>query len=250
MSEFLSVAASALDAPELIVQRSAEAKAKATGASVDDILKAWAGGEAVAAPAAAAAPAAEPGPAAEPTPEPTAEPAAAPPPEPTPTAAPPEVPVVVGTAPAAAPPVLTGRKENPFLVLAAAIGLFATVVLIGFISPAVPAEGNGVYSSAIPLSESGQAGRDVYLREGCAACHTQQVRPIVSDAGLGGVTLSDSNQVLGSHRYGPDLAAIGARTESDASLIRVLEGAAGHPAYGNLSDDDVTNLVSYLLESR
>lgn len=48
MSEFLSAAASALGLPEPIVERSAGARAAETGASVDDILKAWAGGEEIA----------------------------------------------------------------------------------------------------------------------------------------------------------------------------------------------------------
>ncbi|HKZ18801.1 MAG TPA: hypothetical protein VJQ57_01685 [Acidimicrobiia bacterium] len=43
----LSAAASALGAPESIVKRSAEARAKASGVSVDEILAAWAGGVAV-----------------------------------------------------------------------------------------------------------------------------------------------------------------------------------------------------------
>jgi len=46
----LSAAAQALGLPESLVQRSAEARAAETGQSVDDILAAWAGGEAVAAP--------------------------------------------------------------------------------------------------------------------------------------------------------------------------------------------------------
>jgi mono/diheme cytochrome c family protein len=46
----LSAAAAALGVSEAIVKRSAEARANATGASVDDVLKAWAGG--AAAPAA------------------------------------------------------------------------------------------------------------------------------------------------------------------------------------------------------
>ncbi len=41
----LAAAAAALGIPELLVQRSAEARAAETGASVDDILAAWAGGE-------------------------------------------------------------------------------------------------------------------------------------------------------------------------------------------------------------
>jgi mono/diheme cytochrome c family protein len=50
----LAAAAAALGIPELLVQRSAEARAAETGASVDEILAAWAGGES--GPAAAAQP--------------------------------------------------------------------------------------------------------------------------------------------------------------------------------------------------
>lgn len=80
MSEFLAAAASTMNVPEALVERSAEARAKATGASVEEVLQAWAGGEAAPATAPAAPsnePAAEAEPAAEPAPEP--EPAAAPP---------------------------------------------------------------------------------------------------------------------------------------------------------------------------
>ncbi len=56
MSELLAQAAAALNAPEAIVKRSAEARAKAGGISTDEVLAAWAGGDAVttAAPAPAA----------------------------------------------------------------------------------------------------------------------------------------------------------------------------------------------------
>ena len=64
MSELLAQAAAALNAPEAIVKRSAEARARAGGMSTDEVLAAWAGGGSVAAPA-AAAPA--PTPAAQPT---------------------------------------------------------------------------------------------------------------------------------------------------------------------------------------
>jgi mono/diheme cytochrome c family protein len=98
MSEFLSAAAQAMNAPEVLVQRSAEARSKATGTPVDAILEAWAGGAAVATPAPppAAAPEPQPAPAAapEPQPEPHAEPALAAPQPVTPAAA------VVGPPPA------------------------------------------------------------------------------------------------------------------------------------------------------
>lgn len=44
MSEYLSAAAAAMGLPESLVQRSAEARATETGASVDEVLQAWAGG--------------------------------------------------------------------------------------------------------------------------------------------------------------------------------------------------------------
>jgi len=47
MSELLSKVAEILKAPEELVQRSAEARAEASGKSVDEVLQSWAGGEAV-----------------------------------------------------------------------------------------------------------------------------------------------------------------------------------------------------------
>ncbi len=54
MSDLLTAAAAALDTPEILVERSAAARAEANGTSVGDVLAAWAGG----APVTAAAPAA------------------------------------------------------------------------------------------------------------------------------------------------------------------------------------------------
>lgn len=70
MSEYLSAAADAMGLPEALVERSAEARAAETGASTEDVLKAWAGGEEVAAAAPAEEPAEAPEPSAE---EPAAE---------------------------------------------------------------------------------------------------------------------------------------------------------------------------------
>jgi len=69
----LAAASAAMGVPEALVKRSAEARSRATGASVDEILTAWAGG--AAAPAAAPP---EPVPSPEsrvPSPEPASEPA-------------------------------------------------------------------------------------------------------------------------------------------------------------------------------
>ena len=48
MSELLAQAAAALNAPEAIVKRSAEARARAGGLSTDEVLAAWAGGAPIA----------------------------------------------------------------------------------------------------------------------------------------------------------------------------------------------------------
>jgi hypothetical protein len=73
------------------------------------------------------------------------------------------------------------------------------------------------------------------------------VRPVVADIDLGAVTLNDTNQVLGSRRFGPDLSNVGARL-SASQIEAVVGGLAGHPAHG-LSGDDMAALVAYLAES-
>ena len=54
MSDLVNKVAELLNAPVDLVQRSAEARAQASGVSVDDVLNSWAGGENVAASAAPA----------------------------------------------------------------------------------------------------------------------------------------------------------------------------------------------------
>lgn len=58
MSEQLAAAAAAMNVPEPLVDRSSRAWADASGATVDEVLAAWAGGEVAAAASAAPAPAA------------------------------------------------------------------------------------------------------------------------------------------------------------------------------------------------
>ena len=51
MSDLVNKVAEILNAPVDLVQRSAEARAAASGVTVDDVLSSWAGGESVAASA-------------------------------------------------------------------------------------------------------------------------------------------------------------------------------------------------------
>ena len=60
-------------------------------------------------------------------------------------------------------------------------------------------------------------GRDIYIREGCNNCHTQTVRPLLSDTerygeySKSGEFAYDQPFLWGSRRTGPDLARIGGK---------------------------------------
>jgi cytochrome c oxidase cbb3-type subunit 2 len=79
-------------------------------------------------------------------------------------------------------------------------------------------------------------GAEVYRANGCAACHTQQVRPqgLGSDINHGwGVRRSTAYDylfqepvLLGSQRVGPDLANAGKRMNFDSVLLRLYEPRA------------------------
>jgi len=250
MSGQLSAASAAMGLPEDLVRRSAEARAAETGAAVDDILAAWAGGEA-APPGAetAAAPAAGPAPADKPATE-EAAPAPTAPAEAAPAAATEAQPQVV-TVPAGPykPPTLVGGEDNPATVMVGAIGLFLVVLVVGLVGPAVPMDEPGARTGDIAYSGAALDGQAIYRSQGCHACHTQMVRPVVADVGLGDVTLNDSNQITGTRRFGPDLSDVGSRRDT-SQLETVVSGDDGaHPPF-RLAADDMAAVVAYLAESR
>lgn len=247
----LSAAAEALGLPEALVERSAEARATETGSSVDEILAQWAGGEVTPTPAPTEEPAAQPEEAA-PEEESLAEEAAEPAP-PTPVIETPGEPEEATAPPVAAPsgpykpPVLVGAKDNPMTVLAGIVGLFLIVVMVGLVGPSIAFDSPGARTSAIDYSDQALDGQEVYLRTGCAACHTQMVRPVVADVGLGPVTLNDTNQAIGTRRFGPDLSDVGTRITA-SQLEAIVGGLGDHPSQ-NLAQEDLSALVAYLSES-
>ena len=60
-------------------------------------------------------------------------------------------------------------------------------------------------------------GRDIYIREGCANCHSQMIRPFRSETerygpySLAAESVWDHPFLFGSKRTGPDLARVGGR---------------------------------------
>ncbi len=70
-----------------------------------------------------------------------------------------------------------------------------------------------------PYTRQERLGRQVYVSEGCAYCHSQVVRPIREDAvygrpSVGGDFVFQTPELLGDHRNGPDLTDIGERQPS------------------------------------
>jgi hypothetical protein len=253
MSDLSAAAAAALGIPEAIVMRSAAARASETGMTVDEVLAAWAGGGSIDAPAppsvgeeapqvvievpnTAAAPSSvdetPTGPAA------TEEDSA-----PTAPAAPSEI-----RSPAGKPPVLVSEPDRPMIILAGVVGLFVAVLLVGLVGPSAATENPGARTSVIAYSAAGFHGQELYEGLGCGSCHTQMVRPIVSDVGLGAVSLNDSNQVLGTRRFGPDLSDVGNRL-AGAQIEAIITGFDDHPGVV-LSSSDLEDLTTYLVESK
>ncbi|MDC9714795.1 MAG: cytochrome-c oxidase, cbb3-type subunit II [Gammaproteobacteria bacterium] len=68
-----------------------------------------------------------------------------------------------------------------------------------------------------PYSALQLTGRDIYIREGCVGCHSQQIRPLVAEvmrygeASVSGEGIYDRPFLWGSKRTGPDLARLGGK---------------------------------------
>ena len=68
-----------------------------------------------------------------------------------------------------------------------------------------------------PYTPLEQAGRDIYIREGCYVCHSQMIRPFRDEVeryghySLAAESMYDHPFQWGSKRTGPDLARVGGR---------------------------------------
>jgi cytochrome c oxidase cbb3-type subunit 2 len=68
-----------------------------------------------------------------------------------------------------------------------------------------------------PYSPLELAGRNIYIREGCYVCHSQQIRPLRDEVeryghySLAAESMYDHPFQWGSKRSGPDLARVGAK---------------------------------------
>jgi cytochrome c oxidase cbb3-type subunit 2 len=99
-----------------------------------------------------------------------------------------------------------------------------------------------------PYSALELEGRDIYIRESCSTCHTQQIRPLLAEVKRYGPYSRaeefayDRPFLWGSKRTGPDLARIGGRysdTWHRLHLIdpRSVESRSIMPSYARLADE-------------
>jgi cbb3-type cytochrome oxidase subunit 1 len=172
-----------------------------------------------------------------------------------------ESPAAPGIAAAEVDPelVLTAAPSVP-KVLRYAVAFFVLAALVVLVLPS--------FESADPTQladrsrtyrpgDSNTIGRAVYLQEGCAYCHTQQVRPIVTDVGLGAVSVpgdysKETPVLIGVQRYGPDLMHLRLRSDFEAVESRLQRPREDRPwsimpEYDYLSASDRAALVAYLV---
>lgn len=161
------------------------------------------------------------------------------------------------------------HKDHKNLVLLA-FSVFVTLSIGVAIIPAYQMEEYEPIPGQRDLTDSQREGLNIYVSEGCVACHTQQVRSIEMDKTWGErpSLASDyyyskqrmdvwrqSPSLLGSERTGPDLTNVGKRQPSDQWHLlhlynpRLVVEASIMPSYpwlfkkmqvADLSIDDVT----------
>ena len=230
MSELLAKVAEILGAPETLVQRSAEARAEASGNTVDEVLQSWAGGEAIAASA-------------------------------------PEVKEEVAVVEEAVEQVFEEesvelKNESSLAFITGVIGVAIFTYFFAFAIPKNQSQDLVAESlnNEIEVSQEVLKGAQVYNELNCQSCHTQNVRLLIPDSQNGKILknrFADEAIIknTGLLRLGPDLSTSATRepTNNKSWLSRYLEDSASvrdkipHPNYDFLTSTDLDYLLTYLL---
>jgi cytochrome c oxidase cbb3-type subunit I/II len=148
-------------------------------------------------------------------------------------------------------------SEKPHRKLEALPAIFTVLtlvaVLVGTLIELVPtlsAHEYVQYGKTRPYRALELAGRDIYVREGCYLCHSQQIRPMISETLRYGKpsrldeSAFDHPFQWGSKRTGPDLARVGGKYPDMWHVRHLLDPRAVvprsiMPAYGWLFRDGI-----------
>ncbi|MBN8530235.1 MAG: cytochrome-c oxidase, cbb3-type subunit II [Alphaproteobacteria bacterium] len=80
-----------------------------------------------------------------------------------------------------------------------------------------------------PLTPLELAGQDIYIREGCYTCHSQQIRPLRDEVeryghySLAAESMYDHPFQWGSKRTGPDLARVGGKYSDEWHTAHLVQ---------------------------
>jgi cytochrome c oxidase cbb3-type subunit 2 len=157
----------------------------------------------------------------------------------------------------------------------AAFLLFAIGAVLTTIVP--PMVNKEMWASQQPVHEYTEQelrGIEIYKREGCVYCHTQQVRHLASDQRRYGWRLvdappsesweyvNDKTHFLGTKRTGPDLGRVGGKYSSEWHWAHfkdprnigekfpdrkgIYEKVSIMPSFAYLSDEEIKDLTAYI----
>jgi len=123
---------------------------------------------------------------------------------------------------------LLSNKNHHLLFISSFLAFFILSMLIAVGPAIVMDQGTKPLVGEQKMTTEQSRGFNIYVRENCAVCHTQQVRPLKMDSVFGRPsTPSDyagikplsawimAPNVLGTARIGPDLANVGERRNND-----------------------------------
>ena len=245
MSELVNKVAEILNAPVDLVQRSAEARAAASGISVDDVLSSWAGGESVA----SSAPKEEPPVVEETATEEVVE----------------EIIEETATEEVVEEiieEIVEMKNESSLSFISGVLLVSIFTYLFAFAIPknqATNLVSDSLNNSVNSTSEVIE-GAEIYSSLNCQSCHTQNVRTLIPDTQNGKVLQNKyANATLinnvGNIRLGPDLSTAATREPTNNSqwLKRYLSDSTSvnrdipHPNYDFLDEEDLEYLITYLL---
>ncbi|MBU1493320.1 MAG: cbb3-type cytochrome c oxidase subunit II [Actinobacteria bacterium] len=159
------------------------------------------------------------------------------------------------------PVTMAGAGPGGAAVWKGALALLVLASLAVFVLPSIDAgteaSALATYTREHPDASPQARGRQIYLSEGCWQCHTQQVRAVVADVGLGTVSMPgdyvyDGGDLLGARRIGPDLTHVAGRDWDFDSLLahfadpRARRSWSLMPSYSYLDAADLESLAAYL----
>lgn len=120
-------------------------------------------------------------------------------------------------------------ERNSFLLL----GLTVVVILIGGLVEIVPLFRSETVIEPVdgmrPYTPLELAGQNIYVRENCVVCHSQQIRPLRDEVvryghySLAAESMYDHPFLWGSKRTGPDLARLGGKYSDDWHVAHMIE---------------------------